>query len=63
MESNRQIQLLCNSNMNSKLEEWTNFIEVFNRLGENAIVGAGSLVINDVQKNTKVAGVPAKDLA
>jgi len=39
MESNRQIQLLCNSNMNSKLQEWTNFIEVFNRLGENAIVG------------------------
>jgi sugar O-acyltransferase (sialic acid O-acetyltransferase NeuD family) len=30
---------------------------------ENAIVGAGSLVINDVQKNTKVAGVPAKALA
>ena len=31
-------------------------------IGENVIVGAGSLVINDVQKNTKVAGVPAKAL-
>ena len=29
-------------------------------VGENAIIAAGSLVLNDVIKNSTVAGVPAK---
>ena len=31
-------------------------------IGENSIVAAGSLVIKDVEKNSTVAGVPAKEL-
>ena len=30
------------------------------KIGENAIIGAGSVVVKDVEKNTKVAGNPAK---
>lgn len=29
-------------------------------IGDNAIIGAGSLVLKDVEKNTVVAGVPAR---
>ena len=29
-------------------------------IGENAVIGAGSVVINDVLDNTTVYGVPAK---
>ena len=32
------------------------------RVGRNAIVGAGSVVIEDVKENTVVAGIPAKVL-
>ena len=32
-------------------------------IGENAVVGAGSVVTKDVEAGTKVAGVPAKVLA
>ena len=41
MESTEYTQLhsLYKSNMNSKLEEWTEFQHVFDRLGENAIAG------------------------
>lgn len=31
-------------------------------IGENAIIAAGSLVTHDVDKNTVVAGVPAKQI-
>lgn len=31
-------------------------------IGENSIVAAGSLVLKDVEKNSTVAGVPAKEL-
>lgn len=33
------------------------------KIGPNSIVGAGSLVLKDVQPNTVVAGVPAKKIA
>ena len=29
-------------------------------IGENSIIAAGSLVLNDVQENTTVAGIPAR---
>ncbi len=31
-------------------------------IGENAVVAAGSLVLKDVQRDTTVAGIPAKEL-
>ena len=31
-----------------------------NELGENCLIGAGAVVINDVENNAVVAGVPAK---
>lgn len=32
-------------------------------IGENAIIGAGSVVVKDVAPNTTVVGVPAKEVA
>ncbi len=32
------------------------------RIGDNVIIGAGSVVIKDVKSNSKVAGVPAREL-
>lgn len=32
------------------------------KIGENVIIGAGAVVIRDIDSNTKVAGVPAKEI-
>lgn len=39
----------------------TNIIQGIN-VGNNVVIGAGSVVIRDVEDNSRIAGVPAKEI-